>query len=236
MLTLSPPGAGATMTSREIADLTEKEHRHVVRDIEVMLEQLKIDLEGYAQIWTHPQNQQKYRGYELSEELTLNLVAGYSAPLRLRIIRRWKELEKVAMPTPAIPPNYAAALRLAADQQEVIQAQAEQLVAAAPAVAFVDRYVDSTGLKGFRQVCKLLRANENDFRRFLEDEKVMYRLGGEWTPFAHHLDTGRFDVKAGTATKTGHAFNTARFTPKGVAWVAGEFAKWQLRQKESFHA
>jgi phage antirepressor YoqD-like protein len=59
----------------------------------------------------------------------------------------------------------------------------------------------------------------------------MYPLGGEWAPFAQHLDTGRFAVKAGTAD-SGHAFNSAKFTPKGVAWVAGEFAKWQLARKE----
>jgi phage antirepressor YoqD-like protein len=84
-------------------------------------------------------------------------------------------------------------------------AQAEQLAAAAPAVEFVERYVDSTGLKGFRQVAQLLKAKENEFREFLLSEKVLYRLGGEMAPFAQHLDAGRFAVRAGTAVRTGHA-------------------------------
>lgn len=136
---------------------------------------------------------------------------------------------------PALPQSFAAALRLAADQQDVIAAQAEQLAAAAPKVEFADRYADRTGQKGFRQVAKLLGAKENVFREFLLDEKILYRLGGEMASFAQHLDAGRFAVKAGTAG-TGHAFNSAEFTPKGVAWVAGEFAKWQLTQKEGAHA
>jgi len=133
---------------------------------------------------------------------------------------------------PALPRTFAEALRLAADQQDVITAQAEQLAAAAPAVEFVERYADATGTKGFRQVCKLLGANENQFREFLIERAIMYRLGGELTPHSQHIDAGRFCVKTGTAQVSGHAYNAARFTPKGVTWVAGEWAKWQLKQRE----
>jgi prophage antirepressor-like protein len=132
---------------------------------------------------------------------------------------------------PALPRSFAEALRLAADQQETIEAQAAEIAAAAPAVEFVGRYVDSTGLKGFRQVAKLLGAKENAFRDFLIEEKILYRLNGELTPHSQHIDAGRFCVKAGTAENSGHAFNSARFTPKGVNWVAGEWAKWQLKQR-----
>jgi phage antirepressor YoqD-like protein len=168
--------------------------------------------------------------YDLTKRDCLIVVSGYNAVLRARIIDRWMELEAAA-PAPALPKSFAEALRLAADQQETIEAQAAQLAAAAPAVQFVERYADSTGTKGFRQVAKLLGANENLFREFLIDEKIMYRLAGELTPHAQHIDAGRFCVKAGTAQISGHAFNSARFTPKGVTWVAGEWAKWQLKRR-----
>ncbi|MGG2143145.1 Rha family transcriptional regulator [Symbiopectobacterium sp. RP] len=41
-----------TMSSCEIAELTEKHHRHVLRDIESMLIELAEDPEGYAHFWT----------------------------------------------------------------------------------------------------------------------------------------------------------------------------------------
>lgn len=227
MLTLATT-AGATMTSREIADLTGKRHDQVLRTARDLVDQgITQSVECQYQA---TDDGRSYPQHLLNKRDSLVLVARLSPEFTARVVDRWQDLEASVAPAPAIPPNFAAALRLAADQQEVIQVQAEQLAAAAPAVEFVDRYVDSTGLKGFRQVCKLLHAKEPDFRRFLEEEKIMYRLAGEWTPFAQHLDTGRFDVKAGTSKETGHAFNTARFTPKGVTWVAGEFAKWQLRQ------
>lgn len=225
-----------TMTSLEIADLTGKDHFHVVRDIETMFSQLEIDAKGYLQNWRHPQNQQEYKGYALSEELTLTLVSGYSAKLRLRIIERWKELESTASRSKfSVPTTLSGALRLAAEQAEVIEQQALQLEAAKPAVEFVDRYCDATGALGFRQVAKVLKVKEHVFRDFLIEKKIMYRLGGALAPMAAHLDAGRFVVKAGHAASNNHAFNSARFTPKGVNWVAGEFAKHQVEQQLALH-
>lgn len=95
----------------------------------------------------------------------------------------------------------------------------------------MDKFVQaSTGSKTFRQVCKLLKVNEREFRAFLEARGVMYRLGGEWVPYAQHLDAGRFEVKAGVAGNE-HAYTATRFTAKGVEWIAGEWAKHQVLQQ-----
>lgn len=233
MLNLQITGAaGQTMSSREIADICEARHNDVIVTIERLIN------EGVLRLGRNTARQHFPEGggrptmvYDLEKRDCLIVVSGYNAALRAKIIDRWIELEAAASAS-ALPRSFAEALRLAADQQELIENQAAQLQAAAPAVEFVQRYADSTGLKGFRQVCKLLGANEHLFREFLIEEKIMYRLAGELTPHAQHIDAGRFCVKAGTAQKSGHAFNSARFTPKGVTWVAGEWAKWQLKQQE----
>lgn len=135
-------------------------------------------------------------------------------------------------PAAALPDftNPAAAARAWADEVEAKQALQVQLAAAAPAVEFVERYADATGLIGFRQACKILKAKENAFREFLLEKKIAYRLGRELAPHAQHLDAGRFEVKAGVSRANEHAFNSMRFTTKGLHWVAGEFAKHQLAQ------
>ncbi|WP_288075082.1 phage antirepressor KilAC domain-containing protein [Pseudomonas sp.] len=131
-----------------------------------------------------------------------------------------------------IPQTYAAALleagRLA---MELEQSQA-QLAIAAPKAEFVDRYVESTGNLGFRQVAKLLKVKETDLREFLICNKVMYRLAGVMTPYADHIDAGRFVVKAGMAEHgdSSHAYSQAKFTPKGVEWLAGELAKHEAKK------
>ena len=225
--TMTPAAVPLTMSSREIADLTGKELGHVNRDIRAMLDGLQDDPE-----LEHVREDQDGRGYtkafHLGRELTYTLLAGYSVVLRRRVIARWQELE--AQAAPVVPQTMAQALRLAADQAEQLDAQREQLVLQAPKVAFVDRYVAApTGHKGFREVCKLLQANESHFRDFLLKEKIMYVLAGKWTPHAQHLDAGRFVVKTGTAPVNEHAYAQAKFTPKGVEWIAGLWGSHKAR-------
>lgn len=73
----------------------------------------------------------------LDQETTLCLVSGYSAPLRMAIIKRWKELEKNN--SPSIPKTFAEALQLAADQ-------AKQLEVAAPKVEYFDKVAERSAL------------------------------------------------------------------------------------------
>jgi len=211
-----------TMSSREIAELVGKEHKHVMRDLRVLSEQLGDMFEGVAQVWTHPQNKQQYEEYAIKRDTCITLLTGYDSVSRMKVVKRWQELESAQKP--AIPQTYAAALleagRLA---MELEQAEA-QLAIAAPKAEFVDRYVDATGTYGFRQVAKMLSVKENWFSDFLIEKEVMYRLGGKLTAHSDHLDAGRFVARAGVA-KNEHAFTECRFTAKGVEWVAGEIAK-----------
>ena len=81
------------MTSREIAELTEKQHFHVMRDTRAMFAELGEDEAGYIQNWVHPQNGQTYQEFVLDRELTETLLTGYSAIARRKVIRRWHQLE-----------------------------------------------------------------------------------------------------------------------------------------------
>lgn len=215
------------MSSKDMAELTEKRHDSVKRTIVTLAQKTAISYPQFVD-GIPGANGVAERVYYVSKRDSYVVVAQLSPEFTARLVDRWQELEAGAVPQFQVPTTLAGALRLAAEQAETIEQQALAIVAAAPAVEFVAKYADSTGLKGFRQVCKLLAVKENVFREFLLDKKIMYRLGGEWAPHAAHLDTGRFVVKAGTSDATGHAFNSAKFTPKGINWVAGEFAKYTL--------
>ena len=193
-----------------------------MRDLRVLSEQLGDMFEGVVQVWTHPQNKQQYEEYAIKRDTCITLLTGYDSVSRMKVIKRWQELESAQKP--AIPQTYAAALleagRLA---MELEQAEA-QLAIAAPKAEFVDRYVDATGTYGFRQVAKMLSVKENWFSDFLIEKGIMYRLSGRLTAHSGHIDAGRFVARAGVA-KNDHAFTECRFTAKGVEWVAGEIAK-----------
>lgn len=216
-----------TMTSREIAELTGKRHADVMRDIRVMCTDLQnANLRFVCESNTYAgDNDQQYPQYELDKDTSLTLLLGYDAAARMRVVKRWQELE--SQQAPAVPQTMAQALRLAAEQAEHIEVQEAQLREAAPKVEYVDRYVAANGAMGFRQVAKLLNAKEPEFRMFLEDKKILYRLGGVLTPYQNHIDAGRFAIKTGVST-TEHAYAQAKFTPKGVNWVAAEWAKHRV--------
>lgn len=147
--TMTSAAIPLTMSSREIAELSGKDHRHELRDLDVLRGQLGEMFAGSAQTWTLPQNSQRYPEYVLDKDTTLCLVASYDALVRMRVIKRWQELE--AQQAPKLRQTMAQALRLAAEQAEQIETQQEQLALAAPKAEFVDRYVQpGTGSMGLR--------------------------------------------------------------------------------------
>jgi phage antirepressor YoqD-like protein len=217
MNVINEPGFPA-MSSLEIAGLCEKRHDHVMADIRNMLLQLEIQSPQFSGDYRDERGR-SYPCYHLPRDLCLTLVSGYNVVLRKRVIDRWLELEE-AKKSP-VPQSLPEALRLAADLAEEKQQLAEKLEAVAPKVEFVDRYCTASGSMSFRQVAKLLNAKEPEFRLFLLDNNIMYRLGGTLTPHHQHIVLGRFEVKTGTSLTSNHAFSQARFTAKGVKWVSG---------------
>ncbi len=227
MNVLMNTAAALTMSSLEISDLVESRHDNVKVAIERLAARGVIQLPALQEVRNHIG--QIVSVYPLEKRDSYVVVAQLSPEFTARLVDRWQELE--AKQGPVLPQTMAQALRLAAEQAEHIEVQEAQLREAAPKVEYVDRYVAANGAQGFRQVAKLLNANEPEFRLFLQDKKIMYRLGGEWTAHQNHIEAGRFVVKTGVATRNEHAFSTTKFTPKGVEWIAGEWAKHQVAQK-----
>lgn len=214
-----------TMSSEEIAALVESRHDNVKTSIERLGARGVIQLPALQEVRNHLG--QTVSVYQLCKRDSYVVVAQLSPEFTARLVDRWQELE--AQAAPAVPRTMSQALRLAAEQAEQIEQQQAALALAAPKAEYVDRYVAANGAKGFRQVAKLLGANEHEFRAWLQDEKIMYRLGGEWTAHQCHIDAGRFVVKTGVAHANDHAFNATKFTPKGVNWVAGLWGQHQAR-------
>lgn len=94
-----------TMSSREIAELTGKEHQHVLRDIREMLKSLKLDVTSFGRIYLDTMNRQQTE-YLLDQDLTMTLVMGYSTELRYKVAVRWRELEHgIATPIQQAKPH-----------------------------------------------------------------------------------------------------------------------------------
>jgi len=224
----------STLSSIELLDLVNSarhEHRENAIRRNDFHARVADELEGenYESFVVQNSNGTTTTAYALNHDQCLLVSMRESKAVRRSILGKLKQIEAQA---PALPDfsDPVAAARAWADELEQKRAAVKQLEAAKPAVEFVDRYVSAdSGNKGFRQVAKLLQANERELRQFLADQKIMYKLGGEWMPYQDHIDAGRFVVRTGVAENE-HAYNTAKFTPKGVNWVAGKWAVHNLQE------
>ena len=81
-----------SMSSLEIAELTGKRHDHVMNDIRKMLEDLNVDAPMFLGTYKAGRNN-TYECFNLPKDETITLISGYSAVLRMAIIKRWSELE-----------------------------------------------------------------------------------------------------------------------------------------------
>lgn len=88
--------APATMSSREIAELLEKQHSNIKISAERLAEKGVIALQETP--YVDPQNKQTYTEYHLTKRDSLILVAQNSPEFTARIVDRWQELEAGKLP------------------------------------------------------------------------------------------------------------------------------------------
>lgn len=214
-----------TMTLKELTDLIEVRHDKAMVKVESLAKEPEFGAVSKMDI-VYNERGQKIETYKLDKRQSIAVASRLNTSLLMRIIDRWQELETQA---PALPQTYAEALLEAGRLAQELEVASSKLEQAKPKIEFVEKYVESTGNKGFRQVAKILGVKEPWFRTFLTDNNIMYKLGGEWTARQAHITAGRFVVKTGTSDSD-HAYSTAKFTPKGVEWIAGLIAKDKASQ------
>jgi len=183
-----------TMSSKEIAEITGKEHSNVMRDIHNLLEQgvnqFNFDLVDYLDA-----KGEKRPMYILTKKGSLILASGYNAVLRERIINRWEELEiKERRAKFPIPQTYSEALYLAANQAKQIEEQQKQLEVMQPKADFFDAVADSKTAVPMNDVAKTLAIKgmgRNKLFEFLRNNKILMNNN---RPYQKYVDANYFRV------------------------------------------
>ena len=87
-----------------LAELTGKDHKHVLTDIRNMLAELGVMSAEFSADIKIPMPRGGFRTepcFKLPKRETLILVSGYSVALRAKIVDRWQSLENRLVVTPA---------------------------------------------------------------------------------------------------------------------------------------
>lgn len=161
-----------TMSSREIAELCEKEHFHVKRDCEVVFRGLNLDASKFGCTYLDSMNREQTE-YLLDEELTMTLITGYSILLRNRVIKRWKELEDKASKPVELSRMELIQLALAAEQEN--QALKDHVAVLEPKAQVMDVIADTVNTYSIRDSAKTIGIQESKLIDFMLKKRWVFR-------------------------------------------------------------
>lgn len=216
-----------TMSSREIAELTGKRHDNVMTDVRKMLGELGEDALNFQDIYFDSMNREQTQ-FRLDRELTETLLLGYSAPLRLKVIRRLRELETQAdgsNVTFMVPKSLPEALRLAADLADKVEQQQTVIKALEPKAEFHDAVASAINCQTVQEAAKVIGSGQNRLFKWLREQGLLMH---DNQPYQSAIEAGYFRlVEKQYKDKRGesHTYTQSLVTGKGLSYIQRKFSR-----------
>ena len=186
---------GLVVSSRVIAQGLGKRHDHVIRDLENILQNSETPNLGPLLISSSCKvegQKREYKEYLLTKDgFTLYMfnIQGYN-DFKLAYINKFNEMERALQFN--TPQTFAEALKLAYEQQLVIEEQKQKLIEAEPKVEFYDTVTGSDTTIDLGQAAKVLNykgLGRNKLFQYLRDKDIL--MSGN-TPYQKYVDAGYF--------------------------------------------
>ena len=220
-----------TMTSRELAELTGKEHKHVMRDIRTLIETLEQspDLDFACKTSTYAGvTGQLYQQYELDKDTCMTLLLGYDAVARMRVVKRWQELEAKEQKNQIVLPNFTDPIEAATawiEQYKEKQVALQLLEVAKPKVSHYDNYVESSSLKTVTNAAKEMKLTSNVLWDWLRKEGHAFKNEKKniWTK--GFIEKGYGEMKQFTRKDNGYSGTQPYLTSTGDLFIKQNFTK-----------
>lgn len=182
-----------TMSSLEIAELTNRDHKNILRDIRNLLDQ-GVQTLNFEQSFITRQlpngGHVKHPFFKLTKKGCLILASGYDALLREKIINRWEELElENQKATVALPQNYLEALEALVETEKQKQALQVENVKQKEVISHksdvIEGLTEDIELAEKRQrITQIVRYNSTDFQK-------RYRLLYKEFELKYHMSLNR---------------------------------------------
>ena len=232
-----------TMTSLEIAEVTGRNHKDVMRSIREMEEAwVKVNGRKFALVEYKDAKGEMRPCYSLSKTECLYIATKFNDEARAKLILRWEELETKEVSLIKVPKTFAEALRLAADQAEKLEAQEKMLEASSkeivelsgtiatmqPKVTYVDKILASKETVTTTQIAQDDGQSAKAFNILLRNFGIQHKVGGQWILYAKYLpngyvqsDTIPIEHKDGSSGSVMHT----KWTQKGRLFLYEELKK-----------
>jgi anti-repressor protein len=165
-------------------------------------------------------NGRRVEFFNLDKDHTECLLTGYSAKARMRVIKRWHELEEANQFK--VPQSLPEALLLAAELAKQNEEAQRQLAIAAPKAEFADRIASADKGVQLGNFAKSVGIGPKKIFTILREIKILMS-GGERhnLPFQEFIERGYFQVRQGSYEANGEIriSHTPLITGKGEQWV-----------------
>ena len=184
------------MSSREIAEITGKQHKHVLRDIRNMEPAWeKINGSKFGLVEYTDEKGERRPEYQLSKREVLYITTKWNDEIRAKVILRWEELENNLNGNQnviALPQNYEEALEhllIQVRENKKLIAENKEMQ---PKADFYDAVVQSEDTIDVGQVAKVLAIKgygRNNLFKLLREQKVLMHNN---QPYQKYIDCGYF--------------------------------------------
>ena len=197
------------MTSIEIAEVTGKNHAHIMRDIRNLLSQ-GVNESNFGLVEYTDKKGERRPCYELTKKGCLILASGYDALLREKIINRWEELEtKERTGGFVVPQTFSQALMLAAKQQEQIEEQraalaqqgeeivklSNEVMTMKPKATYYDLILNNPSTVTITQIAQDYGMSAKKFNQILSDFRIQHKVNKQWILYADNINKGYVQSK-----------------------------------------
>jgi len=201
------------MSSREIAELTGKLHKDVLRDIrKLSLQLVENQYERSFALVKYKDTKGELRPeYLLDKEQSILLISGYDAMLRLKIIRRWAELEAKQQPSYMIE-NPIERARAWALEMEGVQ----------KAIETTNKLLTNNlcyDISVVAKECGFKSAQE--FNSMLTNDGYIFKQNGFWKEYADKVYLKFF--RHGSLVRNGKTLQVLQITEKGRIHFVNEY-------------
>ena len=171
-----------TMTSLEIAELTGKQHKDVMKAIRNMEPAwLKVNGRKFALVEYQDKKGELRPCYQLTKTECLYIATKFNDEARAKLVIRWEELERAHMGT-GTPCDIAVRHHMGASPQRALLPAKEVLTLADEIIGEGLRLVNKPAEDTLTatQVAKTFNMTTYDFNAILRDMGIQYRRGGHW--------------------------------------------------------
>ena len=221
MLELMNRNENKTMTSLEVAEITGKKHKNIIRDIKDETDKLGVEIGRHIfepSYYINSQNK-KQPMFELTLDGVMQLGARYSAEIRYKLIQIAKEKlqpkqyttkELLLMQLESI--EKIEKLELENKQkQEVIEYQK-------PKVEYTDNVLKSDTLINISQIAKDFNLSGTRLNKILCENKIQYKQGKQYNLYQKYIDMDLAKSYTYLDTK-GNSHMCLKWTEKGRKFI-----------------